>query len=254
MFSFIGSIFNTVFYQPLYNVLVSLLSIPYVDAGIAAVILTIVVKLIILPLSVSAARSQLLMREIQKPMEEIKEKYKDDREQQALKMLELYKENKLNPFSGILVLLIQLPIIFALYFIFLKGLPVIQIDQLYSFVKAPEVVQHYFLGFIDVTASQNWVLAGLTAITQFIQARIMMPKVEGLKKPGESMKDDFTRSMSIQVKYVLPVFIFFVSYGLIAVVSVYWITSNLFAIVQDIYIKKKLKSEDRSSTETDHSY
>ena len=105
----------------MYNALVFLLSIiPGGHVAVAVILLTILVKIILLPLSKKMFLSQIAQRKIQPLLKKIQEEYKDNRQLLGIKMLELYRENKLNPFSSILLLLIQIPIVFALYFVFSK--------------------------------------------------------------------------------------------------------------------------------------
>jgi YidC/Oxa1 family membrane protein insertase len=236
--------FKATVYEPLYNLFVFLIDIiPGGDVGIAVIILTILVKLILFPLSIKAIQSQAKMREIQKPLKEVQEKYKNNREEQARQMMALYKTHKLNPFSGFLNLFIQIPVIISLYYAFVKGLPVIQTELLYPFIKAPEMLNMNFLGLVDISQIHVLWLAVLVAITQYFQAVYAIPKAAPLAA-GEkaSFQDDLARSMSVQARYVFPVIILFVSYKLIAAVSIYWIVSNLFAIGQELYVRKKYKT------------
>jgi len=114
--------FNAVFYDPLYNGLVLLIDIlPSADVGIAVIILTLLVKVLILPLSIKATRTQMKLKVLEPKIKELQTTYKDKREEQALKMMEMYREAKVNPFSSIFLLLIQLPIIIALYIVFARG-------------------------------------------------------------------------------------------------------------------------------------
>lgn len=184
------------------------------------------------------------MKEIQPELDAIKEKYKDNKQEQALKVMALYKEKRVNPFSGILLLFIQIPIIFALYFVFLKGgLPKIDAGLLYPFVKIPTSIDISFLGLVDIT-QKSYVMAFFAALTQFFQVRFAVPsfkKNENAPK-SNSFKDDLAKSMSIQMKYILPVIIFFIAKGLPAVVALYWTTSNLFAVGQELYLRRARKN------------
>ena len=118
----LGNIFNTFFYHPLYNGLVFLISaVPLADVGIAIIALTVLVKLLLFPLSRKAVRTQLIMKELEPELKTLKEKYKNDKQQQARKVMDLYKEKGVNPFSGIARILIQIPIILALYWVFFRG-------------------------------------------------------------------------------------------------------------------------------------
>lgn len=241
MFSYI---FNTTLYNPIYNLLVYLITIiPGGDVGLAVIFLTIIVKLVLFPISLKAVRAQMKMKLIEPEMKLIQEKYKNDREQLSRKTFELYKDNKINPFSSIIVLFVQIPVIFALYFAILKGLPTIHTDVLYSFIHAPEHINMNFLGIVDVSKNKVIILALFAGITQFFQAKYSMPtplKVQNDSKEV-SFKDEMMKGMHIQVMYILPIMTFFISYGLVSVVAIYWTISNMFAIAQEFYIRKKVK-------------
>lgn len=238
-------LFNTIFFEPLYNALIGLIDIiPGGDVGFAVIALTIIVKLILFPLSKSSVRTQLKMRQLQKPLEEIKEKFKDNREAMGRAMLDLYKEHKLNPFSGFLLILIQIPVILALYWVVWKGgLPLVNESILYSFIPTPETVNMLFLGVFPIDEAKNVVLALLAALTQHFQARLSFPKPEPRKAGATpSFQDEMMRGMNVQVKWVLPIFVFFISFGLASVVALYWTVSNLFMIGQELYIRRTIKN------------
>ena len=120
-----SGIFNTVFYQPLYNGLVFLFDLlPWFDAGIIVILFTFIVKLILFPLSKKSLTAQAEMKKLEPELKGIREKYKDNQQETARRTMELYREHKVNPFASILIIIIQIPIVFALYFIFLRaGLP-----------------------------------------------------------------------------------------------------------------------------------
>lgn len=240
-------LFNTILFEPLYNALILLIDVvPFADVGIAVVILTVIVKLVLFPLSIKAVRTQVKMKTLQGPINELREKYKDDRQLQGQKMLELYREHNLNPFSGFLTILIQIPVILALYWVFLRGgFPAIQTDIVYSFVKIPEMMNVHFLGLFDVTENKNVVMALLAAGTQFFQAKYAFPKPEP-KKEGEknTFQDDLARTMSVQIKYVMPIIVFFIAFSLVSVISIYWTVSNLFAIGQEVYVRNKVRNKE----------
>jgi YidC/Oxa1 family membrane protein insertase len=237
MFSFI---YNTFFYNPLYNTLVFLIDVlPGADVGLAVVILTILVKLVLFPLSQKALKAQASIKLAQKEIDNIKVKYADNRELLAKEMLAVYKKYNINPFAGFLTLLIQIPVLFALYFIFYKGgLPVINTSILYSFTTIPDIVNMKFLGIFDVS-TRSLVAAILVGITQFFQARYALAKQEVPQEAG--FKGDFVRGLHIQMKYVFPVMIALIAYSLISVVSLYWIVSNLFGIGQELYLRRTTK-------------
>jgi len=234
-----STFYHTIFFDPLYNTLIILFKVlPWADAGILVVILTIIVRLIIFPLSKKAILTQVKMAEIGPQLTEIKEKYKNKAEEQARRTLALYKEKGVNPFSGILVIAIQIPIILALYQIFLH-FPEINADLLYSFVSVPDLISTRFLGLIDIT-EKNMVIAFLAALSTFFLFRISM---KGQVKPkGNSFGNNLTRSMQTQMKYIFPIIVFFISYQISGAIALYWLTTNLFSIGQELFVRKKLKT------------
>ena len=227
--------------QPLYNGLILLMRLlPFFDAGVVVIIFTVIVKIILLPLSIKASKTQIKMNSVQKDLNAIKEKYKDSKEEQSKKTLEYYKEHNINPFAGFFILLIQLPIIIGLYRIFLKsGLPQINTSFLYSFVSAPLVINMNFLNLINIS-QKSLVLAVIAGITTYFQISLANKSQESSSTSGQSnIQADFARAMSINMKYFFPVLVVFISWSISAALSLYWITNNLFAIGQEIYIKNK---------------
>lgn len=241
MFSTIWHVF---FFDPIYNSLVFFIDVVRGgDVGLAIILTVILVKVVLLPLSLKAARTQLIMREIEPKIQEIKEKYKDKREEQALRMMQIFQEAKINPLSSIFLLLIQIPIVIALYLAVYSGggikLPEINTALLYSFIPVPENASMLFLGMLDI-AAKSLPLALLAGITQYIHTALSLPKPtprDPNKEPN--FKDDLARSMHIQMRYVMPVLIFFVAYSISAAIALYFTVSNLMAIGQEYIVRKK---------------
>ncbi len=232
----IKNIWDIFFYEPLYNGLVFLISIiPGGSVAISIIVLTIIVKLILYPLSQKSITTQVKMRSIEGEVRAIKEK-KKEKEAQAREMMELYKKHNINPFSGCLTVLIQIPIILALYFVFLKGLAP-NGGVLYSFVHFPENVDSIFLS-IDV-AGKSVIFAIIAGITQYIQTAYTMPKIAPLNPGKTSFSDEFSRSMNIQMRYFLPILIVFIAYTTSAAVALYWITSSVFMTGQEYMVRRK---------------
>ncbi|MDR3519775.1 MAG: YidC/Oxa1 family membrane protein insertase [Candidatus Pacebacteria bacterium] len=233
----ISQIWNLVLYQPLLNALAFLVSIiPGGDVGIAVIVLTILVKVILFPLSRKSIESQAQMNMLAPELQKIKESGAS-KEEQATRTFELYKQHKTNPFSGCLLMLIQIPIIFALYYVFLKGIH-FQNGVLYSFVHIPAHMNMIFLGIVDI-GKKSLLLAILAGVSQSLQAHFMpMPALSGGANP--SFQDSFGKSMNMQMKYVFPFIVAFIAYNISGAVALYWITSNLFMVGQQIYIKKKV--------------
>ncbi|PIT90856.1 hypothetical protein COU17_03630 [Candidatus Kaiserbacteria bacterium CG10_big_fil_rev_8_21_14_0_10_49_17] len=248
----ISSFFTTAIYDPLYNGLIFLVSIaPLHDVGIAIVLLTIIVRLILFPLAQKSIKAQVVMKKVEPELKNIREKYKKDKQEQAKQTMALYKEQNINPISGILLLLIQLPIIFGLYWVFFKGgLPVVDTSRLYSFLTAPTEANMQFLGLIDM-AGRSILLAFLAGGTQFIHARIAFAKNATPRPKNPTMKDDLAHSMQLQMRYVLPIIIGVIAYTISAAVALYWAASNTFTIFQELYVRRKLRiQEEKNGTES----
>lgn len=233
------ALLKAVFYQPLYNGLIFLIAVlPGASAGLGVILLTMLIKLALFPLSQKAARFQMVMKQHEGEVDRIKERFKNDRQGQGKAIMDFYRERGINPFAGILPIFIQIPVVIALYYVFFKGgLPAIDSALLYSFVPVPPVVDMHFLG-IDM-AGKSVFLAVLVAVTQYIQGRLSLPapKARG-EKP--SFGEDLAHGMHLQMKYVMPVFMGFVSYAVAGAVALYFITSNVFTIGQELYLRRRL--------------
>ena len=240
----IHNVWTALLYKPLINALAFLVSvIPGGDVGIAVIILTILVKLLLFPFSQKAIKNQAAMNIMAPELDKIK-KSGASKEEQAKLTFELYKKHKTNPFSGCLLVLVQIPIIFALYYVFYKG---IKFDGglLYSFVHIPANINMIFLGLIDL-AGKSLPLAILAGMSQYLQAHFMparksSPSDAGGPKPEPNFQDSFAKSMQMQMKYVFPLLITWIAYSISGAVALYWITSNIFAVGQQIYVNKTEK-------------
>lgn len=232
--------FHTFFYEPIYNLLVLVLTyVPFHDVGAGIIVVTFLVKFVLLPLNLSALRSQYLMKKVEGEMAIIKEQHKKEPQEASKKMMEIYKREKINPFSSLFAIIIQIPIIFALYRVFSKGLSA-DMDSLYSFVTFPTNLHTLAFGLFDVT-EKNIFIAILAGISSYFLARrqttMMISKKE---EKEETFQDQFMKSMRIQLLYVLPVIVAFSSAVLPAALGFYWFISNVIAYGQDVYMKRKL--------------
>ncbi len=233
----LSNIWDTILYGPLLNALALLVSvIPGGDVGIAIILLTLFVKTALFPLSQRSIESQIKMNLLAPELKRIKDNGAS-KEEQAKQTFELYKHHKTNPFSGCLLILIQIPIIFALYYVFLKDIN-LQSGLLYSFVHAPQYINMNFLGILDISQKNIIMLAILAGISQYFQASLM-PKPATPDKTTGSFQENMTKSMQTQMKYVFPFVVAFIAYSVSGAVALYWITSNIFAIGQQIYANRK---------------
>jgi YidC/Oxa1 family membrane protein insertase len=236
-------IWHTFFFDPVYNTLVFFIDIlPQGDVGLAIIATVVVVKFVLLPLSIKAVKTQKILREIEPKLKEIKEKYKDNREEQARAMMAIYKEAGMNPFASILLIFIQIPIVIALYLAVSNGggvpLPDINTDLLYAIVPTPETANMLFLGLIDITA-RSLPLALLAGVAQYFQVKLAMPPLPP-RDPNAApdFKDDFMRNMHLQMRYVMPVLIVIAAYVISAAIALYFFVSNIAGILQELYVKR----------------
>ena len=237
--------FYTTLYTPIYNLLIGLTDVlPGYDIGLAVVVATLIVKIIIMPLSFAALRTQRAVKAMEPEMKKIRESMKDDKEAQAKAMFALYKEYKVNPFAGLLTLLIQLPIVLSLYWVFnSKTLLTVNTDILYSFIPVPETIAPLFLGVFAVTGA-SIVLSLLAGLTQLVYGWYAIPMPEKPKEPGKDMQADFGRAMATQMRFILPIFIAIAAYFTSVAIALYFITSNLVGVLQEYIVRReKVRSE-----------
>jgi YidC/Oxa1 family membrane protein insertase len=232
-------VLKTVFYVPLYNGLIFLIDIiPGASAGVAVIALTLLIKLLLFPLSYKASKFQYEMRIHEPEINRLKAAYRNDRQAQGKAILEFYREKNINPFAGILPLLIQIPIVIALYYVFYAGgLPSVDTALLYSFVPTPDVNMHFF--GIDI-AGKSMVLAIAVGISQLLQGHLSLPPIPQ-KTDTPSFGSDLARGMQFQMKYIFPLVMGFVAYAVSGAVALYFITSSLFTACQELYLRRLLK-------------
>lgn len=239
--NFLYQIFYSLLFQPLLNGLLLLYSLVG-DLGVAAVLLTLIVKVVLFPLSLKALRSQKQMKEIEPKMKEIKNKYKNDIAEQNKAMMDLYREKNISPASGCLPLLIQLPLIIALYRVFSSGLTSNVLDKfLYSFVPNPgDVPQIVFWFFSAESHAFLLVLALIAAFAQFWQSKMTFQQTKS-KTPQKGPMPDFGSLMQKQGMFLFPLITFFVIYKTGIIVGVYWFFSVLFSIAEQLIVKANFK-------------
>lgn len=235
------SFFNTVLYQPILNITVLIYDyLPWNDFGLAIIILTILLRLALHPLMVQSLRSQKALQEIQPKLREIQEKHKEDRQKQGEEIMALYKNAKINPFSGLIPLLIQLPLMIAFFKVFNNGFTQEAMTSLYSFVPHPGVINTLFLGVINLSQS-NMILAALSGVVQFFQMKTMA--IQPKKTKAKDQMSKFAGTMQKQMMYFFPIFTVFLLSRLPAAIAIYWITTSLFSIVEQRIVKKHGESK-----------
>jgi YidC/Oxa1 family membrane protein insertase len=235
------------FYQPVLNLLVFLYkTISFGDLGIAIIFLTIVIKLIFWPLGRTAIKSQKSLQDLQPKLAELKTKYAKDKAGLSQATMKLYKENKVNPFSSCLPMLIQLPFLFAVYQVFRDGVNS-KLNLVYSFIGRPETINTISLGFINLS-KPSIVLAVLAGVAQFWQAKMMITTKPAVKTPG-SKDEGMTAMMNKQMLYLMPVMTIFIGVSLPAGLTLYWFVLTLLTALQQVAtFKKKTNNENTPKT------
>jgi YidC/Oxa1 family membrane protein insertase len=253
-----GFLFNELIYRPLYNLLIGVYNVfPFDDFGIAIIVVTLIIKFFLIPLSRKQIQSQKKMQEMQPKIKEIQEKHKGDREKQSRALMEFYKTNKINPFSGCLPIIFQLVFLIAIYQVLFNisqaGLMVDQ-GQLYAFVSNPGQINQYFLGIIDLSRVIDFgnltfmivphlLLVVSAAIAQYLQMKMIIPPASLVTKKGEM--PDFSQTMTKQMMYLGPLLTLFIGIKFPAGLSLYWLVSTVFAIIQQKMVLEKEKATEK---------
>ncbi len=229
-------IFFTLFYQPIFNLLIFLYTlIPLHDLGIAILLLTLIIRLLLYPLNIKAIKSQKDLQTIQPEIEKIKEKYKDDKEKMGPELMALYKERNINPFSSCLPVLIQLPFLIAIYKVFFNILEKGEgMDALYTIIPDPGVINTIAFGFIDFVEKNIW-LALLAGLAQFWQSKTMMSKKQGTTN----------NLMATQMMYMMPVITVVIGANFPAGLTFYWLVNTLFSVAQQYLVLDFRKEKNK---------
>jgi YidC/Oxa1 family membrane protein insertase len=245
-------LFTIIFYQPILNLLIWLYNVvPGHDIGLAIVLLTIIIRLALLPLSKKAIVSQKALQDLQPKMEELKKKYADNKQELGKATLNLYRDNKINPFSSCLPILIQLPFLIAVYQVFMAGLKNSSMELLYPFVQRPEMINTISMGFLDLSKS-NWVLAVLAGAAQFWQAKMMITKKPpaSVSKDKGALDENMAAMMNKQMLYMMPALTVFIGLSLPGGLSLYWLVVTVITALQQVFIFNKILKKPNPNTNT----
>jgi len=223
----------------LYNI------VPGNDIGIAIIILTALIRLALFPLNQQSIKSQKALQDLQPKIDELKKRYADNKQELGKAMMDLYKEQKVNPFSSCLPLLIQFPFLIAVFYVFRDGLTGGSLDIVYNFIQRPDSINAMSLGIIDL-AKPNPILAVLAGLAQFWQAKMMMAKrVPKQARNNPVAKDeDMMAIMNKQMVYFMPAITVFIGLTFPGGLTLYWLVTTLLTGLQQVYIFKKSKIKE----------
>ncbi len=233
-------IYHAILYQPLFNLLVFFYNIvPGHEIGLAIILLTLFVKIILWPFFAQSIKAQASMQAIQPKIEELKEKYKDNKEKLGPALMELYKKEKVNPFSSCLPLLLQLPFLIAVYQVFRIGLASGSLNLVYPFIHNPGFINPISLGFLDF-GQPNLIMAVLAGAAQFWQSKMMLNKTP---KPKNNEANPMAM-MGKQMTYLMPIFTVFIGSKLPAGLTFYWLLITVLGVVQQAWVFKKMAAKN----------
>lgn len=234
----IKNFLKTILYKPFYNLLLFFAYIiPGHSMGWAIILLTFIVRGLLWVPSVKALQAPMKMRQYQDEIKQLQEKHKADRTVQAQALMAFYKEKGINPLSGCLPLIIQLPVILILYRVFIAGLKTFRPDLIYSFTPHLTTVNVMFLG-ADLSRPERIFLPATAAILQFLQTRHY-----NALNPTTPKKDDPQAMMMKQMQFIFPIMTFIIALSLPSGLALYWSATTLFSLLQQIYIARSYKEE-----------
>ena len=217
------SVFRILFYDPLIKLLVFFYNNIPGGLGMAVIILTILIKIVLNPVNKKTIDSQKKMAGLQPRLKELQKKYKGNKEELGRKTMELYKEVGINPFSSIILFVIQMPVLIAIY-------------QVFREVPSMADINPFFLG-IDL-ASTSIVLSLVASALMFVQTKVSLPQ----SAPGKG-KGDFSDVLQKQMQFVFPIFLFFILKGIPAAIGLYLTVNALLTIIQTVISDQKGKKE-----------
>lgn len=233
--------FDTLLVKPLFNLLVGIYGVlPWHDFGVAIILFTLVIRIILWPLVNKQLHSQRAIQKLQPEMNRIKKEANGDKQLEGKLVMELYKEKEISPMAPLLPLLVQLPVLFAL-FIVLKD--VVMADNLAKMLYEPvkqltavaDIVRHAvkfdpsFLGLIDL-AKPSVIMAAAAGAVQFLQTRQLQPK--------HSSTDAQAKTMNTMT-YIFPALTVLIGLSLPAALALFWTITSLVAILQQHLILKR---------------
>lgn len=243
-----SSIFTTLLVQPMLNALVWFYDvIPGRDIGISIILLTLLIKLVLYPFTLAQIKQQKALQSLQPKIDEIRARLKDNREEQAKELMALYGKEKVNPAASCLPLIIQIPVIWALFNALKYGLASQSLNLLYPFVPNPQQISPLMFGLIDLS-QPSYFLAIAAALVQFLQtkqilkppaATVMTPPPDVVKAEG-AQDESMATMMNKQMTYMLPVITAIAGFSLPGGITLYWLVMSVFTVIQQAFVLKKM--------------
>ena len=239
-----SALFNELLYRPMVNILVLLYeNVTFGSLGIAIILLTLIIRVVLFPIFFKTAKHQRISQELQPHIKRIQEEHKDSKANQTKAMMDLYKKHKINPLTPIFLIILQIPIIYALFKVFSHSFAESTLSEealsaLYSFVTAPSSIDFYFLG-MDLKL-KNIIIVIVAAVAQFFQGKLSIIKT---KKSLENQTVSQAEKIGKQMMYIGPLLTLVFLWNLPAAIGVYWLSTTVFSIIQQIFLNKHMEKK-----------
>ncbi len=244
MFSYI---WHTLFFDPIYNILIFLINIiPNGDVGLAIIFTVVFVKLLLMPVALKSSVTQAQLKKIEPELKSIKDKHKDDKQAQSQAIISLYRDNNINPFSSVMVVFLQIPFVIALYLSVNKistTLSSIDTEFVYSFNNLPQTVTTDFLNIMNLS-EKSLILAVLVGVVQYLYTNKIMHKNtnnNSVDKKPQTLKEEFAKNMQFQFRYIMPVLIAVFAYITSTAIALYFLISGLMSFLQEWFVSSSSK-------------
>lgn len=238
--------FELFFYQPILNLIVFIYNIiPGHDLGVTIILMTIIIKIALWPLSKKALVSQKELQDLQPEMERIKKEHKDNKEELGRATMSLYKNKKINPFSSCLPLLIQLPFFIAVFHVFRDGFDNGSLDLVYSFISKPESIDSITIAGTDLSKRVP-LFAILAGAAQYAQTKLTL----GKKSQTPTDPTDTQAMINKQMLYFMPILTVVIGMTLPGGLSLYWLTTTIITVFQQNIIAKSTDDKKKSDSPT----
>lgn len=222
-----------IFYQPFFNALIFFYQyLSFADLGVAIILFTIFIRLLLLPVFYKSAKDQALLQRLAPEIKKVQETHGKNYEARGRALMDLYKKHRVNPLSGFLMMILQIAIMIALYRVFLRGFSPETLSSLYAFLPRPESLNHSFLGLIDLN-EKNIFLVLATALAQYFQGKLSLANTPAADNSPGAM-------IGKQMVYLGPLITVFIFYLFPAAITLHWLTTTIFSVIQQMIINSRI--------------
>lgn len=194
--------------------------------GVTIILFTLIIKLLLYPLTAKQTKSMKAMQDLQPEMDKIKEEYDDDKEKQQEAMMELYKEHNVNPAAGCLPMIFQLAILIPLF--------------------------HAIRKLSDILGEATFLWIGTLTNGSLAESDIALILVTAVAMIGQTyvtQKMQGGGGKSSKIMWIMPAFIIFIGFRLPSAIVLYWLTSTAFTAIQQYLISKETTDGDKEVAE-----